>query len=200
MDINLNCWNLNLGCLKVWFWGHFYLCCISTISLDVEYFSKWSCMLLKLPCIVILTVVTQYNDKWGFKKIIKWLAVNKLSLNVRKTKYMVFHTARKLSDYPVLQIDSFTIEQIQKYNFLEIHNFINNNLTWDTHQNHYLIKISKITGTMNSTNNKYNTMRNRTLQCIYNTRKHCHEFPMFNFITPHFCLLKPFSLYTHAFY
>ena len=35
------------------------------------------------------------------EKISRWLAANKLSLNVRKTKYMAFHTARKLIDYPV---------------------------------------------------------------------------------------------------
>ena len=78
------------------------------------------------------TSSTMINDE--LKKISRWLAANKLSLNVRKTKYMVSHTARKLIDYPVLQIDNFTIERIQQFNFLGFH--INNNLTWDTHQNH----------------------------------------------------------------
>ena len=78
------------------------------------------------------TSSTMINDE--LKKITRWLAANKLSLNVRKTKYMFFHTARKLIDYPVLQIDNFTIERIQKFNFLGLH--INNNLAWDTHQNH----------------------------------------------------------------
>ena len=53
---------------------------------------------------------------------------------MKKTKYIVFHTARKLIDYPVLQIDNFTIERITIFNFLGLH--INNNFTWDTHQNH----------------------------------------------------------------
>ena len=65
------------------------------------------------------------ND--DLKKISRWLAANKLPLNVRKTKYTGFHTARKLIDYPVLQFDNFTIERIQQFNFLGLH--INNNLT-----------------------------------------------------------------------
>ena len=88
------------------------------------------------------TSSTMINDE--LKKISRWLAANKLSLNVRKNKYMGFHTARKLIDYPVLQIDNFTIERIQKFKFLGLH-IINNNLTWDTQQNHISLKISKIT-------------------------------------------------------
>ena len=65
------------------------------------------------------------------KKISRCLAANKLSLNVRKNKYIVFHAARNLIDYPGLQIDNFTIERIQKFHFLGLH--ININLTWDTH-------------------------------------------------------------------
>ena len=61
------------------------------------------------------TSSTMINDE--FKKISRWLAANKLSLNVRKTKYMVFHMTRKLIDYPVLEIDYFIIERIQKFIF-----------------------------------------------------------------------------------
>ena len=42
------------------------------------------------------TSSTMINDE--LKKFSRWLAVNKLALNVRKTKYMIFHTARKLSN------------------------------------------------------------------------------------------------------
>ena len=86
------------------------------------------------------TLSTKINDE--LKKISRWLTANKLSLNVRQSKYMVFHTARKLIDYPDLQIDNFTIERIQKFNFLGLQ--INNNLIWDTHQNHISLKISKL--------------------------------------------------------
>ena len=77
---------------------------------------------------------------------------------------MVFHTARKLIDYLVLQIDNFTIERIQQFNFLGLH--INNNLTWDTHQNHISLKISKNTGTMKRLKYIY---PQHILHMLYNT-------------------------------
>ena len=90
---------------------------------------------------------------------------NKLSLNVRKTKYMGFHMARKLIDYPLfLQIDNFIIERIQKFNLLGLH--INNILTWGTHQNHISLKISKNTGTMNRLKYIY---PHHILHRLYNT-------------------------------
>ena len=33
-------------------------------------------------------------------KVGEWLAANKLSLNVKKTKYMVFHTPKRKVTYP----------------------------------------------------------------------------------------------------
>ena len=77
---------------------------------------------------------------------------------------MVFHTARKLIDYPVLQIDNITIERIQKFNFLGL--YIKNNLTWDTHQNHISLKTSKIIGTMNRLKYIY---PQHILHMLYNT-------------------------------
>ena len=108
------------------------------------------------------TSSTMINDE--LKKISRWFAANKLSLTVRKTKYMVFHTDRTLIDCPVLKINNFTIELIQNFNFLGLH--INNNLTWDSHQNHISLKISKITGTMNRLKYIY---PQHILHMLYNT-------------------------------
>ena len=36
-------------------------------------------------------------------KVSQWLAANKLSINVTKTKYMVFHLHKKVVTYPDLQ-------------------------------------------------------------------------------------------------
>ena len=82
-----------------------------------------------------------------------WLASNKLSLNVGKTKFMVFHSTKKKVEYPILYINNFIIENIKTFNFLGLH--INNNLTWDTHINHISLKMSKIIGTMNRLKNVY---------------------------------------------
>ena len=55
------------------------------------------------------------------KNIANWLAVKKLSINVTKTKYMVFHyRQRKLrdGDIPKLKINESEIERVQEFNFL----------------------------------------------------------------------------------
>ena len=42
----------------------------------------------------------------------QWLVANKLSINVTKTKYMVFHLHKKVVTYPDLQINSNKIERV----------------------------------------------------------------------------------------
>ena len=51
-------------------------------------------------------------------KINQWLGANKLSLNVSKTKFMVFHTHIRTVSYPDLQIIGNKIERVTEFNFL----------------------------------------------------------------------------------
>ena len=51
-------------------------------------------------------------------KINQWLGANKLSLNVSKTKFMVFHTHNRSVSYPDLQINGNKIRRVTEFNFL----------------------------------------------------------------------------------
>ena len=51
-------------------------------------------------------------------KVSQWLAANKLSINVTKTKYMVFHLHKKVVTYPDLQLNGNKIERVTQFNFL----------------------------------------------------------------------------------
>ena len=42
----------------------------------------------------------------------EWLSSNKLSLNIKKTKFMVFHTPQRRVDYPVLKLNNVNIESV----------------------------------------------------------------------------------------
>ena len=53
-------------------------------------------------------------------KISQWLGANKLSLNVAKTKFMVFHASKKSVIYPELQINGNNIERVTQFNFFGI--------------------------------------------------------------------------------
>ena len=56
-------------------------------------------------------------------KVSDWLAVNKLSLNVNKSKFIIFHTKQKhLSpeQIPKLMINDKYVEQVESFRFLGI--------------------------------------------------------------------------------
>ena len=82
-------------------------------------------------------------------KIQEWLAINKLSLNISKTKYMLFHHKQKdVSHIELnLEINNTPLEKVSDFNFLGL--IINENLTWQSHINKLSGKISRSLGVMN---------------------------------------------------
>lgn len=92
-----------------------------------------------------------------------WLKLNKLSLNVLKTKAMVFHTAQRHVNYPDLFIDGHKIEFVSDFNFLGI--VLNENLKWKSHIDMISNKISKTLGIMKKLKN---TLPESALLNIYN--------------------------------
>ena len=51
-------------------------------------------------------------------KVSQWLAANKFSLNVAKTKFMVFHMHQKAVTYPDLYLNGNKIERVTQFNYL----------------------------------------------------------------------------------
>jgi retron-type reverse transcriptase len=62
-------------------------------------------------------------------KISDWLAVNKLSLNMSKTKCMMFQTKRKQVRKPLIVMNGTIIDNVGSFNFLGLR--LNHNLTWN---------------------------------------------------------------------
>ena len=54
---------------------------------------------------LVLTIEVNSNDEINteLNQISVWLNVNKLSLNVKKSKYIIFHTAMKKVEFPSLE-------------------------------------------------------------------------------------------------
>lgn len=75
-----------------------------------------------------------------------WLKVNKLSLNVSKTKAMLFYTPQRKVIYPKIKFDNHDIEFVDHFNFLGI--IFDKHLNWNVHINTISKKISKISGVM----------------------------------------------------
>ena len=85
------------------------------------------------------------NMNRELEKIYNWLAVNKLSLNVGKTKFMIFHTPRTKINYnPNISINGISLERVKDFNFLGL--TINENLSWKPHEDKIANKISKYSG------------------------------------------------------
>ena len=63
-------------------------------------------------------------------KISDWLAVNKLSLNANKTKYMIFHTMNKDLSHLKQRINTNNVEikKVNQFQFLGL--TIDENLSW----------------------------------------------------------------------
>ena len=70
-----------------------------------------------------------------------WLKVNKLSLNIKTTHYMIFWRRKKLCHDVKLLIDGQNINEVQKTKFLGI--IIDNQMTWKWHINYIAGKIAR---------------------------------------------------------
>ena len=74
--------------------------------------------------------------------IYDWLCANKLTLNLRKTKYLIFQPRQKV-DYkilPPLSIAGQCLEQVSKIKYLGI--YIDSHLSWHDHID-FVCKVSK---------------------------------------------------------
>ena len=78
------------------------------------------------------------------KVVLVWLGANKLSLNVAKTKFMVFHTSNRLVRYPNLLINGRPIARVIQFNFLGL--ILQSNMSWSMHTDHISLKVSKAIG------------------------------------------------------
>ena len=75
-----------------------------------------------------------------------WLKANRLTLNVNKTKYMLF--SKRKNNLPGeinLRINNNDIQSVTEFNFLGL--YLNSKLNWDTHINVIGKKLSRAVGT-----------------------------------------------------
>ena len=79
----------------------------------------------------------------------KWLDINKLSLTVSKTKYMIFHHRQcNIGEFiPDIRINDSPIERVTDFNFLGLQ--IGQHLNWNAHIQKSSNKISRTLGVMN---------------------------------------------------
>ena len=99
------------------------------------------------------------------KNITSWLSCNKLSLNVKKTHYMLCKAKRKKLDQTFeIKINDQQIDKVNYRNLLGL--YIDDELSWRKHIDQISTKISKMTEIMTKTRH---VLSIQTLQTICNT-------------------------------
>ena len=81
-------------------------------------------------------------------KVNEWLEINKLSLNVAKCKYMIFHMHNKQINVPAPTINSMPIKKVDEFNFIGL--TLDTHLNWKKHSEKISNKCSRITGILNT--------------------------------------------------
>ena len=108
--------------------------------------------------------ITEETLNEELKLLIQWLNANQLSLNVGKTKFMVFHSARKVVKYPVLVINNTPIERVTNFNYLGLQ--LSYDLNWDKHKCVISLKLTKTIGVLSRLRYEY---PEEILLTLYNT-------------------------------
>ena len=108
-------------------------------------------------------------------RISLWLKVNKLSLNIKKTHYMIFNLKKKCCCDVMLRIDKQLIEEVSETKFLGV--VIDNGLKWKKHIQYTSKKISKGIGMIIKARHCLNKNALRTLyySLIYLYMTYCNH-------------------------
>ena len=79
-------------------------------------------------------------------KLSIWFKANKLSLNLKKTKFMVFKPRQKRSicNFQISILDNQNIVKVKKTNFLGV--ILDENQTWKSEISHVANKVAKSIG------------------------------------------------------
>ena len=102
-------------------------------------------------------------------KLSEWFCANRLSLNIKKSNYMLFgHKFKRQKNLSsIISISGINIERVESTKFLGIH--IDCKLNWKCHTSYLALKISKSIGIINKL--KYILPRKHLL-VLYNTLIH----------------------------
>ena len=79
----------------------------------------------------------------------EWLVANKLTLNLSKTKYMIFHnkqderTKKQVKKFRI-NVNKYCIKQVSEFKYLGIH--FDNKLNWHSHIEYLCTKLSQAAG------------------------------------------------------
>ena len=143
---------------------------VSNLLLDIMFADDTNLFLVEKNLSRIeLTMNTELD------KINKWIQVNKLSLNLDKTNFMIFKGRKNIASIPKIIMNDVEISCIEKSKFLGV--IIDDKLTWIHHIDHICKKISKSIGIMYKLQRFLDTrsMINMYYCFVYPYLQYCNE-------------------------
>ena len=124
---------------------------------DICFASNFHSILYADDTTLINPICTQDSSEMinnELSKVCDWLAVNKLSLNAKKTKYMTFHWHQNTAAsriQPTIQIQGHMIDKVSHFKFLGI--TLDTNLNWNAHVTELSNKLSRTSGVLSKLKN-----------------------------------------------
>lgn len=118
------------------------------------------------------TDVNELNRKMieDMQVLSQWFSANKLTLNRKKTKCMIFHQKQHIKKFRLdIHCDGEPIEQVETFEYLGL--TLQENLQWDMHIDKISTKINRISGVIHRIGNTVDTS---TLKSIYYAHVHSH--------------------------
>lgn len=91
------------------------------------------------------SIALSNNINFELSKVHDWLKMNKITLNLDKTSYMIFSYRKKIKVLP-FTLDSSVIGEVSCVKLLGVH--LDNRLTFEEHVAHICTKISKTVGVL----------------------------------------------------
>ena len=111
----------------------------------------------------VLQIESDLNSE--LKRLSKWLESNKLSINIKKTHYILFSLSKNIRNTSFnININESTIEKVQSTRFLGV--YIDDKLSWSPHINHVCGKLRKSIGILKRVKQLLNE---KTLLTLYYT-------------------------------
>ena len=79
------------------------------------------------------------------RKVRKWLDANRLSLNISKTNYVIFHSpSRRINEFIRIKLGSKTLTRVDYIKYLGV--LVDSTLSWKPHITELSKKLARTTG------------------------------------------------------
>ena len=137
-------------------------------NFNMKLFADVTVLTLTNSCLKLLNK----NINFELIKIDKWLKLNKLSLNIDKTKFMVLTKQRLVRNFGI-RIRKTSIEQVNEIKYLGV--IFNDNLSWKSHIQHVCSKLSSGSWALLKLRNYIDTTMLKTVYyaLIYSYLQYC---------------------------